>query len=119
MAAGTFFFRDQKPSHLQRKQEDPKRKGTGTKPLMSEPHHLENWLMRSRHFEITYCLNDSRRMFVQPDIHMTDEDAWYYACLHAGVGLLYGEDNAQDNHAKLLEHAEKSGLTYVKWEELP
>ena len=86
---------------------------------MSEPHHLENWLMRSRHFEITYCLNGSRRKFVQPDTHMTDEDAWYYACLHAGVGLLYGEDNVQDNHAKLLDHAEKSDLADVKWEELP
>ncbi|AKV08337.1 hypothetical protein B723_18785 [Pseudomonas fluorescens NCIMB 11764] len=86
---------------------------------MSEPHHLEKWLMRSRHFEITYCLNGSRRMFVQPDVHMTDEDAWYYACLHAGVGLLYGEDVAQQNGAQLRGHAEKSGLTHVKWEELP
>jgi len=75
--------------------------------------------MRSRHFEITYCMNGSRRKFVQPDTHMTDEDAWYYACLHAGVGLLYGEDNVQDNHAKLLDHAEKSDLADVKWEELP
>lgn len=75
--------------------------------------------MRSRHFEITYCLNNARRMFVQPDSHMTDEDAWYYACLHAGVGILYEEDDAQDYHARLLEHAENFELTQVKWEELP
>lgn len=75
--------------------------------------------MRSRHFEITYCLKDSRQKFVQPDSHMTDEDAWYYACLHAGVGLLYGEDDAQRNGELLLEHAEKEGLTQVAWEELP
>jgi hypothetical protein len=75
--------------------------------------------MRSRHFEITYCLNKSRRMFVQPDSHMTDEDAWYYACLHAGLALFHGDENAEGYHAKLLEHAEKHELTDVKWEELP
>ncbi|WP_315975566.1 DUF6555 family protein [Pseudomonas sp. 14P_8.1_Bac3] len=76
-------------------------------------------MMRSRHFEITYCLNESRRLFVQPDSHMTDEDAWYYACLHSGVGLLYGEENVEDDHARLLDHAKKAGLTDVRWEELP
>lgn len=76
-------------------------------------------MMRSRHFEISYCLNDTRRMFVQPDSHMTDEDACYYACLHAGVGLLYAENGIQQNGEQLREHAEKSGLTQVKWEELP
>lgn len=76
-------------------------------------------MTRARHFQITYGFNKTRHIFVQPDFHMTDEDAWYYACLHAGVGLLYGEDHAQQNHALLREHAQKSGLTDVYWEELP
>lgn len=75
--------------------------------------------MHPRHFEITYSFKDSRRMFVQPDSHMTDEDAWYYACLHAGVGLPYGVNDAQQNDAQLREHAEKTGVTHVSWEELP
>lgn len=40
-----------------------------------------------RHFEIRYRLKNTEHVFVQPDSHMTDADAWYYACLHAGVGL--------------------------------
>jgi hypothetical protein len=50
---------------------------------------------------------------------MTDEDAWYYACLYAGVDLLYGEIHSEHHDAQLREHAEKSGLTQVRWEELP
>jgi hypothetical protein len=75
--------------------------------------------MRPRHFEITYCFKQNRLDFIQPDSHMTDEDAWYYACLHAGIALLYGENHSQQNHSALREHAEKSGLTDVKWVELP
>lgn len=70
--------------------------------------------MRARHFEISYCLNDLRRLFVQPDSHMTDDDAWYYACLHADVGVWAGEDGAQ-----LREQACRAGVTKVRWEELP
>ncbi|MHC8287279.1 DUF6555 family protein [Pseudomonas sp. XS1P51] len=73
----------------------------------------------ARHFQITYSFNKTRHVFVQQDSHMSEEDAWYYACLHAGVGLLYGEIHTQQNGAQLREHAEKSGLTQVKWEELP
>ncbi|MHC8366723.1 DUF6555 family protein [Pseudomonas sp. ZT5P21] len=75
--------------------------------------------MRARHFEITYRLNKSRRVFVQPDSHMTEEDAWYYACLHAGVDFFYGENDAEDNHARLLKYADQHDLTDVNWEELP
>lgn len=75
--------------------------------------------MHARHFEITYSFKDSRRKFVQPDSHMTDEDAWYYACLHAGVGLVYGENDARRSEVQLREHAEQSGLAQVTWEELP
>ncbi|MEX3776425.1 DUF6555 family protein [Pseudomonas sp. MYb118] len=70
--------------------------------------------MRARHFEISYCLNDSRRLFVQPDSHMTDDDAWYYACLHADVGVWHGVDGAL-----LREQACRAGVTKVRWEELP
>lgn len=76
-------------------------------------------MTRPRHFEITYCFNKKRHIFVQPDSHMTDEDAWYYACLHSGIGLLYGEHHSHHNHAQLRAHAETSGLTNVRWEELP
>lgn len=76
-------------------------------------------MTRPRHFQITYCLSTTRKVFVQPDSHMTEEDAWYYACLHSGVGLAYGEDLLGDVPALLREHAEKSGLTKVSWEELP
>lgn len=75
--------------------------------------------MRTLHFQITYRLNDARQLFVQPDSHMTDADAWYYACLHAGVGLVYGDNNAQEDYAALRLHAEKSGVTQVLWEALP
>ncbi|VVN09588.1 hypothetical protein PS645_03720 [Pseudomonas fluorescens] len=76
-------------------------------------------MTRPRHFQITYSLSKTRRIFVQPDTHMTDEDAWYYACLHSGVGLLYGELYPQEDHARLVEHANSAGLTEVYWEELP
>nr|WP_225607165.1 DUF6555 family protein [Pseudomonas fluorescens] len=45
---------------------------------------------------------------------MTDDDAWYYACLHADVGIWYG-----DGSTELREHAQMAGLTKVRWEELP
>lgn len=75
--------------------------------------------MRPLHFQITYRLNDARQVFVQPDSHMTDADAWYYACLHAGVGLAYGDDPAQQGLAELRAQAQKCGLTDVRWEALP
>ncbi|MCK1792751.1 DUF6555 family protein [Pseudomonas violetae] len=75
--------------------------------------------MRALHFQITYRLNDARQVFVQPDSHMTDADAWYYACLHAGVGLAYGEDPDQQGLAKLRTQAQLCGLTDVRWEALP
>nr|WP_314531190.1 DUF6555 family protein [uncultured Pseudomonas sp.] len=75
--------------------------------------------MRALHFQITYRLNDARQVFVQPDSHMTDADAWYYACLHAGVGLAYGDDPDQQGLAELRAQAQKCGLTDVRWEALP
>ena len=72
-----------------------------------------------RHFQITYRLGGMQKLFDQTDSHMSDADAWYYSCLHAGVNLLYGADPAQMDHETLRSHAEKSGLDDVKWEELP
>ncbi|SDO15242.1 hypothetical protein SAMN04489798_2170 [Pseudomonas arsenicoxydans] len=71
-----------------------------------------------RHFEIRYRFNNTQHVFVQPDSHMTDADAWYYACLHAGVGLLYEMDCDQHNHETLREHAQGAGLTQVRWKGL-
>ncbi|MEZ1317868.1 hypothetical protein QIW53_17755 [Pseudomonas fluorescens] len=75
--------------------------------------------MRPRHFEITYRLNDSRRLFVQPDSHMSDDDAWFYACLHADIGVWHEDACAEGDGAQLREFAQKAGLTEVRWEELP
>ncbi|WP_123407361.1 DUF6555 family protein [Pseudomonas frederiksbergensis] len=72
-----------------------------------------------RHFEIRYRLKNTQHVFIQPDLHMTDADAWYYACLHAGVGLLYEMDCDQQNYGALSSHAQSAGLTQVRWEELP
>jgi hypothetical protein len=76
-------------------------------------------MIRRRHFQITYNLKKSRHIFVQPDSHMTDADAWYYACLHSGIGLSYGENHDQQNEEALRVHAQASGLMQVSWEELP
>ncbi|MVV52306.1 hypothetical protein EJA72_29350 [Pseudomonas sp. PB120] len=72
-----------------------------------------------KHFQITYCLHANAQVFVQFDSHMSDEDAWYYACLHAGIGLAYAQNISDQSHATLREHAERCGLTEVKWRALP
>ncbi|MGL6245162.1 DUF6555 family protein [Pseudomonas sp.] len=76
-------------------------------------------MTRRRHFQITYSLKKSRYIFVQPDSHMTDADAWYYACLHSKIGLSYGENHDQQNEDSLRSHAQERGLMQVSWEELP
>jgi hypothetical protein len=86
---------------------------------MSYRDHLEISMNRPRYFEIKYHFKRTQHIFVQPDSHMTDTDAWYYACLHAGVGLRYEMDCAQQDIGALREHAQESGVTQVRWEELP
>ncbi|MGE8185903.1 DUF6555 family protein [Pseudomonas sp. NPDC086278] len=76
-------------------------------------------MTRPRHFQITYRFKKGRHVFVQPDSHMSDADAWYYACLHSGIGLTYGDNHDHQNHDVLRNHAQESGLTQVIWEELP
>jgi hypothetical protein len=76
-------------------------------------------MIHRRHFQITYSLKKSRHIFVQPDSHMTDADAWYYACLHSGIGLSYEENHDHQNEEALRVHAQASGLMQVSWEELP
>jgi hypothetical protein len=76
-------------------------------------------MTQTRYFQITYRLKNDRYIFVQPDTHMSHADAWYYACLHSGLGLLYGHDYDQQNHEVLRSHAQTGGLIDVIWEELP
>ncbi|OOG10834.1 DUF6555 family protein [Pseudomonas sp. C9] len=76
-------------------------------------------MTRTRYFQITYCLNDERHTFVQSDTHMHPADAWYYACLHSGIGLSYGQNHDQQNDAALRRHAQAKGLTDVSWVKLP
>jgi hypothetical protein len=76
-------------------------------------------MIHRRHFQFTYSLKKSRHIFVQPDSHMTDADAWYYACLHSGIGLSYEENHDHQNEEALRVHAQASGLMQVSWEELP
>lgn len=72
-----------------------------------------------RHFEIRYRFRGERKLFMQPDTQMTDADAWYYACLHAGIGVLHNLSLARDEIHALTQHAERLGLTDVIWEEMP
>jgi len=74
-------------------------------------------MTHTRYFQITYRLKNDLYVFVQPDTHMSHADAWYYACLHSGLGLSYGHD--QQNHELLRNHAQSGGLIDVSWEELP
>jgi len=76
-------------------------------------------MTRTRYFQITYRFNDQRHVFVQPDTHMSHADAWYYACLHSGLGLSYGHDHDQQHDELLLSYAQAGGLIDVSWEELP
>ena len=73
----------------------------------------------SRNFEIRYRIHGQKKMFVQPDSRMTDTDAWYYACLHAGIGVLHNLSPPREEIVALRQHAERSGLSDVIWEELP
>jgi hypothetical protein len=70
----------------------------------------------ARHFEIRYRLNGERKMFVQPDSRMSEADAWYYACLHAGIGVLHNRPSLRDETTALKQHAERAGVTEVIWE---
>ncbi|AWM91778.1 hypothetical protein DJ564_13575 [Pseudomonas sp. 31-12] len=76
-------------------------------------------MTRPRYFQITYGFNKTRHIFVQPDSHMTEADAWYYACLHSGIGLSYGDNHDQQNFDAVRSHAQEHGLIQVNWEELP
>ncbi|WP_456362285.1 DUF6555 family protein [Pseudomonas syringae] len=72
-----------------------------------------------RCFQICYHLGNVLQTFIQPDSHMTDGDAWYYACLHARVELVYSERHSQTDIDALQRNAQKAGLSRVTWVELP
>ncbi|EPJ85073.1 hypothetical protein CFII64_12848 [Pseudomonas sp. CFII64] len=50
---------------------------------------------------------------------MSDSDAWFYACLHARIGVQHNLSNLRTELEALQQHAERSQLRLVKWEELP
>jgi hypothetical protein len=70
------------------------------------------------HFKIRYLMRGESRAFLQADSKMTDADAWYYACLHAGIGVLPNISPPCDEITALMQHARKSGMTNVQWEQL-
>lgn len=72
-----------------------------------------------RFFQIHYCFSKVRQAFIQPDQAMSDADAWYYACLHAKIGVLHNLPHGRPELLALVRHAQKFGLTEVEWEELP
>lgn len=72
-----------------------------------------------RFFEITYRFKEERQTFIQPDRTMSDSDAWYYACLHARIGVLHNTSDDRSEQAALEQHAMRNRLSDVQWEELP
>ena len=72
-----------------------------------------------RFFQIHYCFREERQTFMQPDRTMNDADAWYYACLHARIGVLHNLPDGRQELVTLERHAQRYGLHDVWWEELP
>ncbi|WP_426138975.1 DUF6555 family protein [Pseudomonas sp. DWP3-1-2] len=72
-----------------------------------------------RHFEIRYIFKGEHKLFVQPDTTMSDSDAWFYACLHARIGVQHNLSELRTELEALQQHAERGQLHSVKWEELP
>jgi hypothetical protein len=72
-----------------------------------------------RFFQIHYCFSKERQTFIQPDRAMSDADAWYYACLHARIGVLHNVSHGRPEVVALVRHAHRFGLSEVYWEELP
>jgi hypothetical protein len=66
-------------------------------------------------FEIHYRFEDQERSFFQSDTAMTDVDAWYYACLHAGVAMLHTLSVQRVELDALILHAGRAGVTAVRW----
>jgi len=71
-----------------------------------------------RFYQIHYCVREETRTFVQPDRSMSDADAWYYACLHARIGVLHNLPDGRPELVALERHAQRFGLNGVWWEEL-
>jgi len=72
-----------------------------------------------RFFQVHYCFREERQTFIQPDRTMSDADAWYYACLHARIGVLHNVPHGRPELLALEKHAQRFGLSDVFWEELP
>jgi hypothetical protein len=70
-----------------------------------------------RIFRIHYRFLDEQRVFLQPDSALNEADAWYYACLHAGIGVLHNLSKTREELTALIAHARRYGLTAVRWAE--
>lgn len=70
-----------------------------------------------RIFRIHYRFLDEQRVFLQPDSVLEEADAWYYACLHAGIGVLHNLSKTREELTALITHGRRNGLTDVRWGE--
>jgi hypothetical protein len=93
----------------------------GIELAMSHCSHIDiksEILMSGQHvFHIHYRFRGEHRTFLQPDTSLVEADAWYYACLHAGIGVLHNVSGTRDELAALIAHARRYGLTAVRWTE--
>ena len=71
-----------------------------------------------RVYRIHYSINGRPSDFLQPDHDLSEADAWHYACLHAGIGVLHNAPAGQDELVTLVRHAKRSGLGEVRCEEV-
>ena len=70
-----------------------------------------------RIFRIHYRFLGEQRGFLQPDSALNEVDAWYYACLHAGIGVLHNLSKTREELTALIAHGRRYGLTDVRWGE--
>jgi hypothetical protein len=70
-----------------------------------------------RIFRIHYRFLGEHRVFLQPDSELNEADAWYYACLHAGIGVLHNLSKTREELSALIAHGRRYGLTAVRWAE--
>lgn len=66
-------------------------------------------------YEIRYTLDGKAKRFVQRDTHMSEADAWYYAALHSGIGVLYSGISPADKAAELRDYVMRHGLADVRF----
>nr|GEZ29318.1 hypothetical protein [Tanacetum cinerariifolium] len=60
-----------------------------------------------RIFRIHYRFLGEHRVFLQPDSELNEADAWYYACLHAGIGVLHNVSKTREELSALIAHGRR------------